>query len=375
MSRAPLSTPLSQVLIAFTIELDNEFEHRFAEAGVGRRFGASVVMWSNFLRFVGDGVAVGELVTAAGLPKPRVLSMLGGMERWRYVFVTPEPDGGAPESKRDGWGSGRGLRQEWFVRPTEAGVVAREIWPSLFDELERRWEGRFGQSEIGELREASTAILDRVDTDLPEYLPIVAGTNGMFADITSRERVAGDSTGPSLLTLLARVLLAYTLDFERESELSLPVSANFVRVLEKKGLDQRELPALAGVSKEATAVALRFLTKAGIVSVDKNKLVALTPKGLEAQAEALRLHAKVERAWSDRFGAEDVGRLRAALHVVLEQREGDRARLALGLRPNPEGWRASARYARQTAAVLDDPLGRLPHYPMVLPRGGWPDGS
>lgn len=122
-------------------------------------------------------------------------------------------------------------------------------------------------------------------------------------------------------------------------------------------------------------MALRFLTKTGIVAVDSRKLVALTPKGLGAKGEALRLHAKVEEAWSDAFGAEEVRRLRATLHAVLEQRDGDRARLALGLRPNPEGWRASARYARQTAAVLDDPLGRLPHYPMVLPRGGWPDGS
>ena len=84
---APLSTPLSQVLVAFTIELDNEFERRFAEAAVGRRFGISLVMWSNFLRFVGDGITVGELPIVGGLPKARMLSTLGGMERWRYVYV------------------------------------------------------------------------------------------------------------------------------------------------------------------------------------------------------------------------------------------------------------------------------------------------
>jgi hypothetical protein len=33
----PLSTILSHALVAFTIELDNEFERRFTEAGAGAR--------------------------------------------------------------------------------------------------------------------------------------------------------------------------------------------------------------------------------------------------------------------------------------------------------------------------------------------------
>ena len=59
------------------------------------------------------------------------------------------------------------------------------------------------------------------------------------------------------------MLLAYTLDFERASDVSLPLSANFLRVLDETGVDVRELPALAGVSKEGTSMALRFLTKNG----------------------------------------------------------------------------------------------------------------
>jgi hypothetical protein len=65
---SPLSKPLSRLLVAFTIEFDNEFERRFADAGVGRRFGISMVMWSNFMRFVGDGVTIAQLPVAAGLP-------------------------------------------------------------------------------------------------------------------------------------------------------------------------------------------------------------------------------------------------------------------------------------------------------------------
>ena len=74
------------------------------------------------------------------------------------------------------------------------------------------------------------------------------------------------------------MLLAYTLDFERRSELSLPLTANFVRVLAESGLDVRDIPATAGVSKEATTMALKFLAKNGHVKVEE-KLVRLTPKG------------------------------------------------------------------------------------------------
>ena len=56
----PLTTPLSQLLVAFTIELDNDFESRMAAAAPGR-FRVSLVMWSIFLRLVGDGITVRDL--------------------------------------------------------------------------------------------------------------------------------------------------------------------------------------------------------------------------------------------------------------------------------------------------------------------------
>ncbi len=49
--------------------------------------------------------------------------------------------------------------------------------------------------------------------------------------------------------------------------------------------------------------------------------------------------------------------------------------LSLGLRPYPDGWRAQRRYKPQADAVLADPWTALPAYPMVLHRGGYPDGS
>lgn len=351
----PLTTPLSQLLIALTIEFDNEFDHRMVEADVGRRLPISMTMWSNFLRFVGDGITVSDLVEAAGIPKSKTLSTVGGMERWRYVFLTP-----GSEPKRDGWGSKRGLRGEWIVRPTPVGQKTQEIAPPLFGEVEKRWEDRFGTGPIHELRGALRAVIDGLDIDLPEYLPIVGSANGMRTEVEHRERGAIPS---HLSALLSQVLLAYTLEYERGSELSLPLTANFVRVIDDAGLDVRDIPAAAGVSKEATAMALNFLKKSGYVSVEQ-KHARLTARGLEVQAAAPALHGEIERAWKPR-------RLRDAMGRVLDQE----AALSEGLRPYPDGWRARKRYVEQTNAVIDDPSGRLPHYPMVLHRGGWPDGS
>ena len=131
----------------------------------------------------------------------------------------------------------------------------------------------------------------------------------------------------------------------------MPLTANFVRVLGKAGLDVRELPATAGVSREATTMALNFLKKTGYVSVEA-KLARLTAKGLKAQAAAPALHAEVERGWKPQ-------RLRKAMAGVLDQRQALR-----GLAP-VSGWlageealrRADERRHRRpdaTAAALPD---------------------
>jgi hypothetical protein len=76
-----------------------------------------------------------------------------------------------------------------------------------------------------------------------------------------------------------------------------------------------------------------------------------------------------------RFDSGPIDALRRSLLSVIGPGDGDRPRLSLGLRPYPGGWRARKPYLRQTTAVLDGPGAALPHYPMVLHRGGWPDGS
>jgi hypothetical protein len=292
------------------------------------------------------------------------------MERWRYVFVASARARQPPKAKRDGWGSARGLRSDWVVRQTPAGRTAAEIWPELFGEIEARWEERFGADAVGELREALRAIVARIEVELPEFLPIVGSSNGMAADLPLRERRGTAADSLHLAALLSQALLAYTLDFERHSELSLPLSANFVRVLGEKDVFVSELPSAAGVSKEGTAMALTVLAKTGQVALEgataATKVARLTLAGRRLQKADGRLHANV----AERFGAENLRRLRFSLERVLEHVE-----LARGLEPHPDGWRASKQYRERTKTMIENPRAALPHYPMVLHRGGWPDGS
>ena len=82
---------------------------------------------------------------------------------------------------------------------------------------------------------------------------------------------AGTGRGPWLVSqamwanfmqfVLSQVLLAFTLDFERESAVSLAIAANALRVLTAGGIRIRELPYLTGVSKEALSMAAGILTR------------------------------------------------------------------------------------------------------------------
>jgi hypothetical protein len=75
------------------------------------------------------------------------------------------------------------------------------------------------------------------------------------------------------------------------------------------------------------------------------------------------------------FGEGNIRNLRESLQRLVDQPDGEKPRLSQGLLPHPGGWRARKPYITQTMAVARDPTGALPQYPMVLHRGGSPDGS
>jgi DNA-binding MarR family transcriptional regulator len=238
------------------------------------------------------------------------------------------------------------------------------VWRPLAGEVEQRWRTRFGDAAIDELRDALSSV---ANPGLPLFLPVLRFADGMRA---GHVRGVPGAVAEDLAALLSQALLSFTLEYEDESALSLAMSADVVRVLSADGVQVRDLPVKSGVSKEAITAAVGFLERQGyavIEPAERSKLIRLTEKGLAAQAQHARLTKAVERRWRRRLGG-DYERLTRALIP------GDR--LAVGLQPYPDGWRAGRNpYRAQTQAVLTDPASALPQYPMVLHRGGYPDGS
>ena len=96
----------------------------------------------------------------------------------------------------------------------------------------------------------------------------------------------------------------------------------------------------------------------------RGKVIRLTDKGVQARANYERLLAATEERWRAVYGPR---RARCAARRPRAPRRRRHPRLVSpGRRPAPEpgNWRASV----QTPETL-------PHYPMVLHRGGFPDGS
>jgi DNA-binding MarR family transcriptional regulator len=359
----PLPALLSQVVVAFIIEFDNEFEHqmpnRTTNSPSGRRFGpwlTSMVMWSTCLRFVGEqGVTVRELERLA-----RTTTNLNGMERWRYITVRPDPADTRPKPPK----------ADWLIQATPAGRLAQEVWRSLFGTIEKRWQERFGNAPIEQLRKSLATLVRQFTIALPDCLPILH--YGLFSKILDREPAHRDDADLSALplpALVSKVLLAFALDFERDADpggvldLSLAICANVLRVLDDEGIRVRDLPRLSGVSKEAIAMALGYLEKRQYIVTESDpasraKLVRLTDKGLMAHHAYPQRVAAIEGQWQERYGEANIRNLRESLKPLIG------AQLFRGLEPYPDGWRASVPRPET-----------LPHYPMVLHRGGYPDGS
>jgi hypothetical protein len=202
----PLSALLSQVLTAFTIELDNEFEHRMPHRTTmlgptpGARYTpwlVSMVMWLNCMQFVDEkGISVGNLTKAA-----RTATNLNGMARWGYLTI--EPVGGGTRG---------------FVHAKPAGLKAREVWKPLFAEIETRWQERFGEQTIKLLKERLSDVSGKIELNLPDCMPVLG--YGLFSGKSAYEmrslKQNEDDHGPSLPVLLSRALLSQANAIEQQ---------------------------------------------------------------------------------------------------------------------------------------------------------------
>src|SRR5215467_2580845 len=178
----PLSALLSQALVAFTIEADNEAEHRLphrttshgGSAGASGPWLVSLVMWENCLRYLtDDGITVADLARAARTP-----TNLDGMRRWGYLRIDPPPP------RKPGPRS--------VLYPTRAGLAAQQIWRPVLTEVESRWRTRFGATEVAGLRCSLSALTAQLPVGLPDALPILG--HGLY----TRGRGPGDDQFPGL---------------------------------------------------------------------------------------------------------------------------------------------------------------------------------
>ncbi len=343
MPGAPLTVLLSWAWVAFTIEADNAAEAAGAEQ-VGRLFRISLPMWANGLRFIGEeGITAGELRVRA-----RAACNIGGLERWGWITV-----GDAEGGRRDGYGSHRGVSGGTVLRATGAGAYARRLWPDVVASIEQRWRDRFGGGITGSLRDALRRYAGRMPSAPPEVHP----SDGFRTHVVEGPASAEDG---ELAGLLGQALTSVTLGHEQDSPVSLPVAANFLRVIGGNVVRIRDLPAMSGVSKEAVAMAAGFLGRKGLAESGPQRSVTLTAVGHAALGD-----------YGARAAAREDQVLTAALEAVASQREA----LAEGLVPPPGCWRGEKPYLAQTRRLLADPVAALPWHPMVLHRGGWPDGS
>ena len=386
----PLSALLSQVLVAFTLEFDNEFERRMAEAGhPGSPL--SLVVWANLVRFLASGpVSVHDLASRSLAPENSVKGELGCLERWRFLTLESDPTDNRPiptrahtragRILRDGWGSGRGIRSGWVARLTARGLAASRVWTPLFGDIEQRWQTRFGAEEIASLRRALEQIRAQIDLDLPYGLP-----GGWESGFKYPARDAAASAEPlPLPVLLSQVLLAFTLEFDRESRTPLILCANTLRVLGEKPLPEADIPRLTGASPETSGIGWQI--KPYIVvepAATRGKLVRLSPRGLQARQTYRDLTREIETRWEARFGKPEVHGLRDCLRELFVPRVGGRPLLAEGLVPAPGTIRAGGQTpalgrrdvgaaalqrmrdeVAQTENFLRDPAATLPHYPL-----------
>ena len=94
------------------------------------------------------------------------------------------------------------------------------------------------------------------------------------------------------------------------------------------------------------------------------KMLRLTAKGQRAKAAYLQFTSAIEQRWQTSFGKNTIASLRGALEHLAGETGVQLSPLFRGLEPYSDGWRAAVPRPES-----------LPHYPMVLHRGGFPDGS
>ena len=304
---------------------------RKTDAGFGYAGASlSVVIWSTLMRFLaGANPSVRNLAAQSLYSEKSIKFELGCLERWSFITLEADPADDRPIAvrphrlsgrlRRDGWGSGRGIRPDWIVCPTPKGRRAIEIWAPLFDEIESRWLARFGSDLIKTLRLSLEDVATRLDVDLPH------GIHGLREmDVTYKARSTHDVTPLPLSALLSQLLLAFTMEFQRQLHVPLWLCASTLRVLSDRPIPESEIPHLTGSSPETSGIGWQikpFIIVESAQRPRRGKLVSLSPLGLSAHKNYYNLTAAIEKRWETQFGKqEDPSSPRSTVRAVRSAR-------------------------------------------------------
>jgi hypothetical protein len=333
-----------------TIGLDNELEQRKAHRttlGLKRGLPAegpwlvSWSSWANLLRFVPpEGISLQDLRACPGVSERHLGGKNPGVIRWGYVTLS----GGV-------------------VRPTyDLRQASETVFPHLPDIVEAKWAEHLGASAVSQLKKVLGELLSQVDQELPHYLP--QADNLMWTrwgPSGPREEAVDELT---LVDRLAQTLLLYAVEHESASEVPLTMAANLVRVIDDEGTRTADLVRRSGISKEAMGFLTGWRQRPRLSVESSPRALTLTAAGRGAKTDYETLARTIEQSWAARFSGDVTGRLRSALEQLVVDTTLDRSPLA-ELVKAPEGcWRSWVK-APET----------LPHFPMILHRGGYPDGS
>jgi hypothetical protein len=250
-----------------------------------------------------------------------------------------------------------------FVTPTDALREASEtVFPLLPDIVEAKWADHLGARPVDQLKEVLADLLSQVDLRLPHYLP--QADNLMWTRWGPSAPRAVGTDDLALVDRLAQALLLYALEHESVSQVPLTMAANLLRVIDYGGTRTADLVRRSGISKEALGFLTGWRQRPRLSVESAPRALTLTAAGRSAKTEYETLARTIEQSWEARFAGDVAGRLRSALEEIVVDAALARSPLAQLVKA-PEGcWRSWVK-APET----------LPHFPMVLHRGGYPDGA
>jgi hypothetical protein len=307
-----VSVLLSKALLQYTREWES------VDVALPRPL--SLLFWSNFLRPVGSGVRLRDVHRVARVSRRAIRPTL---QQAQLFLVTP----------------GSGGRGEQEVCLTEHGRTALNAGAARFEMVDTAWRARFGANAVELLRRALEAFVGDLPLELPHYpigygpaderitggssVPAKAGpspipAHGQDWPVVRRDGMASMSDMP-LSALLSQTLVAFSIDYETRSQAwrtgnSMSVAA-MLGLLVPDGAPADLIP--------KTRAWTQGLEASGFVTVERDamrptkKRVALTAEGARLQAENTARLDEVERDWRDRYGAERLDALRAALEGIV----------------------------------------------------------